>query len=211
MFARSVRVSTDSETHLSYIDLARRVRAHLDQEHRYAHVVRVARCAEMLALRHGLDSRKARLAGMLHDLARLYTGERLIGECEMRGLMIDAFERSHPIVLHARIGACIAQEAFAVHDPQVLSAIEKHTTAAAEMSPLDCAVFLADGLEPGRDFPERAHLMRTAERSLADGMRATLEQSLRYLQKKGIPVAPQTAAAAKSFGVIPQEVSTSLN
>ena len=174
-------------------------------------MVRVARAAELLAVRHGVSASKARLAGLLHDLARLYSGERLIAECEMRQMPIDPFERANPIVLHARLGACIAQEAFAVHDPEVLSAIEKHTVADGHMSPLDCVVFLADGLEPGRTFPEREELWKLAERNLADGMRATLEQSLRYFRKKGLAVAPQTAAAAQRFGVEFEEVTTSLN
>lgn len=129
----------------------------------------------------------------------------------MRQMTIDAFERANPLVLHARLGACIAQEAFAVHDPEVLSAIEKHTVAAAHMSPLDCVVFLADGLEPGRTFSERAELWQIAERNLGDGMRATLAHSLRYFRKKGMAVAPQTAAAAQYFGVELGEVTTSLN
>ena len=187
------------------------MRAHLNQDHRFAHVVRVARSAELLAVAHGVSAAKARLAGMLHDLARLYPASRLIRECEMRQMTIDAFERRHPIVLHARLGACIAQEAFAVHDPDVLSAIEKHTVAAERMSPLDCVLYLADGLEPGRTFPERARLWQVAERNLADGMRATLEQSLRYLEKNGLPVAPQTAAAARYFKVTAREELTSQN
>jgi predicted HD superfamily hydrolase involved in NAD metabolism len=196
---------------LQYVDLARRVRAHIRQEHRYAHVVRVARTAELLAVEHSVNAPKARLAGMLHDLARLYPAARLIAECEMRQMTIDAFERENPVVLHARLGACIAQEAFAVHDPEVLSAIEKHTVGAEHMSPLDCVVFLADGLEPGRTFPERAELWHIAKRNLGDGMRATLEHSLRYFRKKGMAVAPQTAAAARRFGVELGEVTTSLN
>ena len=79
------------------------------------------------------------------------------------------------------------------------------------MSPLDCVVFIADGLEPGRTFPGRAELWQVAERNLADGMRATLEQSLRYFRKKGMAVAPQTAAAAQRFGVELGEVTTSLS
>ena len=148
---------------------------------------------------------------MLHDLARLYSADRLVAECEMRGMPLDEFERAHPIVLHARIGACIAQEAFAVHDAEILSAIEKHTVAAEHMSPLDCVVFIADALEPGRTFPERPALWQIAERNLGDGMRATLEQSLRYFRRNGMAVAPQTAAAAKRFGVELGEVTTSLN
>jgi predicted HD superfamily hydrolase involved in NAD metabolism len=184
-----------------FADLARRVRAHIGQKHRYEHTVRVARCAEVLAARHGIDTSKARLAGMLHDLARLYPGERLVTECEDRSMPIDAFERRHPVVLHARLGAAIAQESFGVHDPQVLSAIEKHTLGAADMSPLDCVVYLADGLEPGRDFPERAELWDRATRDLHAAMRGVLLSSLAYLARKGNPVAPQTVAAAKTYGL----------
>jgi len=200
---------------VTFSELARRVRAQIGQDHRYEHTVRVARCAEVLAQRHGFDAGKARLAGMLHDLARLYPAERLVAECEARGMPIDAFEREHPVVLHARLGAAIARESFGVDDPQVLSAIEKHTTAAAEMSPLDCALYLADGLEPGRKYVERAALWEIALRDLPEAMRATIEFSFAHLAKKGLPVAPQTVAAARTFGIdpgaYPKEVSASAN
>jgi predicted HD superfamily hydrolase involved in NAD metabolism len=173
----------------------------LGQQHRYAHVVRVARASENLARRHAVDTAKARLAGMLHDLARLYSPARLVDECEHRGILVGAFERAHPIVLHAPLGAAIAREAFGIHDREILSAIEKHTLAAASMSPLDQVVYLADGLEPGRDFPQRVFLWELAQRSLSDAMRETIVQSLRHLRDRGLTPAPQTLAAARAFGV----------
>ena len=187
------------------------MRTHIGQDHRYAHTVRVARCAELLALRHGDNTRKARIAGMLHDVARLYPGPRLIDECELRGMTVDPFERENPIVLHARLGARIAEEAFAVHDPAILSAIAKHTVGAAEMSSLDCIVYLADGLEPGRRFAEREELWTLAGRDLHAAMAATIDNTLRYLKQKGLPVAPQTAAAARAFDTFSEEVSPSRN
>jgi len=190
---------------LSYAELSSGVRAHLEQEHRFGHIVRVARLADVLAQAHGLDARKARTAGMLHDLARLYSNQRLIEECERRAMPIDAFERANPVVLHARLGAELAREQFGVEDPEILSAIAKHTLGAAEMSPLDCVVYLADGLEPLRDFPERTALVALAENDLRAAMAATIGLTMRYLQKKGIAVAPQTAAAARIFGAPTQE------
>ena len=186
------------------------MREHLGQGHRYEHVVRVARCADVLAQIHGADTKKARLAGMLHDLARLYPAKRLLDECELRGMEIDDFERANPIVLHARLGAALAQETFAVHDPEILSAIEKHTVAAPNMSMLDCIVYLADGLEPGRDFVARERLWQLACTDLNTAMWATIAESQRYLQGKGLSIAPQTLAAAKFFGLA-KGVSPSLN
>ena len=92
-------------TGVGFVRAARAVRAALDQRHRYAHVLRVARMAEALARAHGADPLQARTAGLLHDLARLYPAERLLRECAERGMAIDAFERAQPVVLHARLGA----------------------------------------------------------------------------------------------------------
>jgi predicted HD superfamily hydrolase involved in NAD metabolism len=157
--------------------------------------------AENLARVHRAEPAKARLAGMLHDLARLYSNERLLAESERRGLPVSAFERAHPIVLHAPLSAALARADFGVNDPEVLSAIAKHTLAAGEMSALDCVVYLADGLEPGREYPERPQLADLAGRDLAGAMRATILSSLRYLRSKNLPLAPQTAAAMHTFGV----------
>jgi predicted HD superfamily hydrolase involved in NAD metabolism len=187
---------------VAFARAARNVKETLAQRHRHAHVVRVARMAERFARAHGVDAHRARVAGLLHDLARLYSDEQLLRECETRAMTIDAFERANPIVLHARLGAELARERFGIDDPAVLSAIRKHTVAAAEMSPLDEVVYLADGLEPGREFPERAELAALAVRDLHAAMRGTLAASLAYLRRRRLDVAPQTLAALGTYGVI---------
>jgi predicted HD superfamily hydrolase involved in NAD metabolism len=168
----------------SFTELARKVRERIGQEHRYAHSVRVARCAASLARRHGVDVRRARLAGMLHDLARLYSPERLLAESQARGLPISERAREHPVLLHAALGAALARELFGVEDRDVLSAIEKHTTGADDMSPLDCVVYLADSLEPNRKFPERGELWDLALRDLEGATRETMRRSALHQAKK---------------------------
>ena len=184
---------------MTFPALTRAVRERLAQEHRFAHVVRVARLAGRLANAHGADARQARLAGMLHDLARLYPVERLVRECEERGLAIDDFERANPIVLHARLGAELARDEFGVCDEPVLSAIRLHTTAGPAMTQLDEIVYLADALEPGRDFAGRAELERLAFENPTRAMRAVLAGSVEYLRARGLAVAPATSAAIAHY------------
>lgn len=193
------------ETGLDFVRAARRVREHLGQHHRYAHVLRVARFAAMLARAHGQDTRRARVAGLLHDLARLYSSERLLAECEERGLAIDAFERAQPIVLHARLGAELARSDYGITDDAILSAIAKHTVAAARMSALDTILYLADGLEPGRSYADRAAFADLATRDLDAAMRDVLQSTIAYLRARGEPVAPGTLAASKTFALPSQE------
>lgn len=175
------------------------MREHIAQDHRYAHSVRVARFAERLAFANGESTFKARMAGMLHDLARLYSSKRLLEESQSRGLPVDAYARDNPIVLHAPLSAHLAREQFGVSDPAILSAISKHTLGAREMSALDCIVYLADSLEPGRDFPDRGRLAELAFQNLGRAMAQTIKSSFGFLREKGLEPAPQTLEAASTF------------
>jgi predicted HD superfamily hydrolase involved in NAD metabolism len=150
----------------------------------------VARTADRLAQAHGIDPRQARCAGMLHDIARLWPVERLLDECRARGLALDRFEREHPVVLHARIGALLARERFGVTDPAVLSAIAKHTLADPIMTPLDAIVFIADATEPGRQFTIRAEILDTALRDLETGLAAVYAYTRESLERHGLPPSP---------------------
>ena len=91
--------------------------------------------------------------------------------------------------------AAIARERVGVNDPEVLSAIEKHTTGAAEMSPLDAAVYLADSLEPDRKFPERADLWQLAMRDLEGAVRETLCATARHRQRKAAAAEARASAS----------------
>jgi predicted HD superfamily hydrolase involved in NAD metabolism len=190
-------------TGTDFVLAARRVRDHIGQRHRYTHIVGVARTAEALARAHGVDAGQARIAGLLHDLARLYPGERLLRECTERGLAIDAFEQANPIVLHARLGAELARDCFGIDDEAILSAIRKHTLAAATMSPLDEILYLADGLEPGRDYLGRAEMLGLAFDDLGAAMAAHLTESLKYYRERKLTPAPQTLAALDHYAPIP--------
>jgi predicted HD superfamily hydrolase involved in NAD metabolism len=182
---------------------ARRVREAIGQRHRYAHVLRVTRLAERLARTHGVDPQRARLAGLLHDLARLYPGERLLRECAERGIAVDSFERANPVVLHAPLGAELARTDFGVDDEAIRSAIRKHTTAAATMAPLDEILYLADGLEAGRDFAGRAEILALAFMDLRAGMRAALAATLAYQRSRNLTPAPQLLAAIDHYALTP--------
>lgn len=184
---------------MRYAELRRGVREALAQEHRYAHVVRTARLAERLAAAHGVDTGRARTAGMLHDLARLWPAERLVAECEARGVPIDAYARAYPLVLHAPLGAELARERFGIEDEATLNAIRRHTLASPEMTTLDAVVYLADGLEPGRRFAERPEYEALAFRDLDAAMLAVLQSTVAYLERRTLPTSPVTERALRAY------------
>lgn len=118
-------------------------------EELFEHNVRVAKLAEELAERFGADSEKAKVAGLIHDIAFPRTGE-LLGLAEKYGISYGEIEKQAPILLHGPVGAEVVKKIFGITDSDILSAIYKHTTGGEEMSILDKVVFLADKIEPSQ-------------------------------------------------------------
>jgi len=176
---------------IRFIRLCATVRARLPRE-RFKHVLGVARTGEKLARRYGLSTEAARTAGLLHDLARQWTAQELLGYARDHGIAVDEIEAAAPVLLHAKAGADIARREFGVTDVDVLAAIATHTVAVPGMSPLQKVVFLADTFEPSRTFAGRAALEAAALRSLDEGMLACVKASMEYLLARGVPIAPQT-------------------
>ncbi len=159
---------------------------------RYAHTLRVAETAEHLAKLHGLDSERARLAGLLHDTAREVGKEELLRVAEEDGLPVGDFERERPILLHGPVAAELAREDLGVEDGEILDAVRVHTTGEPGMGPLALALFVADKIEPGREQSGVEDLRELAPVSLHRAARAALEDSISYNERRDHPVHPKS-------------------
>lgn len=160
---------------------------------RFRHCAGVARMAEKLAAHHKIPTAlKARVAGIIHDIARSWGAGELIAYAEAHGIPISSEARLAPVLLHAAVGADIARTEFGIHDPDVLGAIVHHTIAGPNMTDLEKIVYMADTFEPARKFEEREALEAAAFRSLDEGLFACLIESMKYLSIKRIAVAQET-------------------
>lgn len=162
---------------------------------RFDHTLRVAETAERLAGLHGLDPTKARLAGLLHDVARETEGDELLRMAGESGLPVDEPEREKPMLLHGPVAAEIAETDLGVRDGAVLEAVRVHTTGASGMGPLSLAVFVADKIEPGREGDWVEKLRELAERDLREAARASLASSISYTEERGRTVHPRSREA----------------
>jgi len=189
-------LATDAPLTLSgsdFIKLCAAVRARTD-EYRFRHALSVARMAERLALRYGVSTLKARTAGVLHDVARLWKPNAALAYAQSHGLPVSDIARAAPVLMHAAIGAEIARCNFGIEDRDVLGAIAHHTVAGIGMSDLEKVVYVADSIEPGRTFPQRAALEAAAFRSLDEGLFACVRGSMDHLTARRVAVAQETLA-----------------
>jgi predicted HD superfamily hydrolase involved in NAD metabolism len=161
------------------------------------HCERTAAEARRLAERHGLDGDVAELAGLLHDWSRDESDEALLDHAEGAGLAVLAEERFHPYLLHARVGADQVGRIFPRVPPAVLSAIAAHTVGAVPLAALDMVVYIADAIEPARDYPGVDELREVAAtRPLLETFALAYTLSVDNVCEKGSPLHPMTSLVA---------------
>lgn len=157
---------------------------------RLEHTAYVLETAIDLANRFGADPLKARVAALLHDCAKYLPTERLLSYADTNPPMLP--------ILHAAAGADYAKEAYGVHDPEILNAIRLHTTGDAGMTTLEKIVYLADMIEPSRDFAGVKEIRRAT--SLDEMMRLALLRSICYIKERDLPIHPATLRAFNDLG-----------
>jgi len=165
------------------------------KEKRYKHSLSVAVTAGKLAKRYGICVEKAEIAGLLHDCAREFTVNEMLEQANKRHIIFSEIERHVPILLHAAIGADMLEASYGIKDPDIKQAIRFHTVGGAGMSTLDKIIYLADMIEPGRDFLELASLRRLAEENLDKAMLLAFNQSMQFVLKKNSFIHPDTVIA----------------
>ncbi len=154
-------------------------------EGRYGHTLRVADTAEELARAHGLDEDRARLAALLHDAARESGPDEFLGLADEWGMPVGEQERESPKLLHGPVAAELAERELGVEDEEVLEAVRAHTTGRPEMGPLAFVLYVADKIEPARDYPSVGRLRELARKDLYRAAAEALRRAIAHNEERG--------------------------
>ncbi|MFC4618060.1 bis(5'-nucleosyl)-tetraphosphatase (symmetrical) YqeK [Camelliibacillus cellulosilyticus] len=172
----------------------KRVKDHLPRR-RFEHTLGVAKTAVTLANRFGADPEKAELAAIFHDIAKYFSNDELkqtiTAHPELPGHLLNY----HPSLWHAPVGAVYVMEQYDIFDQDILNAITYHTTGRSGMSVLEKVVFLADYIEPGRDFPGVNEVRALAEEDLDTAVAKALANTMQFLIGKYQMIYPYTVDA----------------
>lgn len=162
-------------------------------ESRYEHTIGVMDTAACLAMRYGADLTQALVAGLLHDCAKCIPNDKKLKLCRKNGIEVTPFEEKAPFLLHAKLGAWMAEHEYHVSDPAILSAIACHTTGKPDMSLLDKIVFIADYIEPERNkAPGLPEIRRLSFTDIDQALIRILSDTLDYLASSNDPIDPAT-------------------
>lgn len=161
---------------------------------RMPHVLGTEQEAIRLAERYGADVEKARVAALLHDCTKKLNMEEQLALCSHYGIALDELEQKALKLLHAKTGAALARDVFGV-DEEIYHAIWWHTTGRAGMTLLEKVIYLADYIEPSRNFPGVDRLRSVCYEDLDKGLLLGLEMTVQEMQEMGNPVHRATLEA----------------
>lgn len=147
-----------------------------------------------LARRWGADENLARRAGILHDCTKYWNLEQHLALCRQYQVELDELELQAVKLLHSKTGACMARHVFGETD-QVYEAIFWHTTGKADMALLDQLLYMADYIEPNRDFDGVDEMRRLAYTDLEGALLMGLEMTAEDMARRGNPLHTNTAQA----------------
>ncbi|AEB80844.1 TPA: bis(5'-nucleosyl)-tetraphosphatase (symmetrical) YqeK [Streptococcus suis] len=167
---------------------------------RFQHVLGVEEAALALADRYGCDPKKASLAALLHDYAKEVEDQvflDLIAKYDLDKALLNWDNN----IWHGVVGAYKIAEDFGLEDQEIFQAIQRHTIGAGQMTLLDKLLYVADYIEPNRDFPGVDEARRIAKESLDKAVAYETAQTISYLAKKGIPIYPQTLETYNGYVV----------
>jgi len=176
------------------IDQLETVVTGLLKPNRVAHVLGCRDTAAQLAQIWGADVTDATRAGLLHDITKALSGPLQLSLCRTYGVALDEFSSKNPKTLHALTGALVAERIFG-ENPAVVAAIRSHTTGKANMNTLEKIIYVADYMEPNRDFPGVEELRHLAHTDLDKALEMGLEMTLSVLREQGREISPESQQA----------------
>ncbi len=161
---------------------------------RIPHIKGTEEEAVRLAARWGVDETLARRAAILHDCTKYLELDEQLALCAKYGVELDQLEQQAVKLLHSKTGACIAKHVFGETE-QVYQAIFWHTTGKPDMSMAEKVIYLADYIEPTRNFDGVEPLRRLAYEDIDKALLMGMEMTIEEMKQRGNPIHPNTQGA----------------
>lgn len=165
---------------------------------RYEHTIGVMETAIYLAKRYGANEKQAEIAAIFHDYAKYRP------KAEMKKIIINQhlpkqLLQFHSELWHAPVGAYLVKTEVGIKNELILDAIRYHTTGRPKMTLLEKVIYLADYIEPGRQFLGVEEVRTIADKNLDEALFTAIKRTIIFLSKKNRLIYPDTFHTYNDF------------
>lgn len=175
-------------------------------EKRYLHTIGVLETALELSKKYGGDPKKIELAAIFHDYAK-YRPDEEMKQIIIRESLPKQLLDFHKELWHAPVGAYLVQNELGIEDEEIYNAIYNHTTGRPNMSIIEKIIFVADYIEPGREFPGVDEARELAKVDIDLAVLFAIANTIIFLTNKRVPIYPDTYLTYNSYVKLKEESS----
>ncbi|SHJ82463.1 bis(5'-nucleosyl)-tetraphosphatase (symmetrical) YqeK [Paramaledivibacter caminithermalis] len=168
-------------------------------ERRYIHSLGVFETAINLAKIYNVCEKKAGIAAILHDYAKYLSKKEARHYIKKFHIKIDEVIDKQIDLAHGLIAAELVKREFKIVDIDILNSIKYHTIARVNMTDIEKIIYLADYIEPNREFPGVNKIRNVALYNLDKAMIMALDNSIKYVIEKGLLLHTNSILARNSL------------
>ena len=168
-------------------------------EKRYIHVRGVVEMAKKLAQLNNVSEEKAEIAALAHDVAKNLSKDKMKQIITENNIVISALEENNSNLWHSIIAPIVAKDKLGIEDEEILDSIRWHTTGKENMSVLTKIIYIADMIEPNRNFNGVEEIRKITYDNLDAGVYQGLTQSIQFLLTKNMLIDENTIKARNYF------------
>lgn len=170
------------------------------KKERFEHTVGVMYTAASLAMCYGADIQEALTAGLLHDCGKYCPAKDQIKLCDKYGIELTKSELDMPALIHAKLGAYLAEHEYGIKEQEILNAVTYHTTGRPGMSMLEKIIYIADYIEPNRrEIPGLEEIRGIVFRDIDKAVCLSAERTVQYLRDGGSSIDPMTVSTYEFY------------
>jgi predicted HD superfamily hydrolase involved in NAD metabolism len=147
-------------------------------EYRFHHSMCVADKARELAIKYDVDSDKAYLAGVLHDIMKEEPLDVQRAVIENDGIVMTDLEICNKNIYHQMSGAVYVKNELGINDEDIIGGIRYHTTGRSDMTLFEMIIYLADFTSSDRNYPDVDKMREQTDIGLLEGMLYSLKHTI---------------------------------
>ncbi|MFV0504156.1 MAG: nicotinate-nucleotide adenylyltransferase [Lachnospirales bacterium] len=151
---------------------------------RFTHTLGVVETSVKLGKIYNVNLNSCKVAALLHDYCKEFSKEDIINSKEKYNLKFDSYFEKNDFITHGLLGKEIAKNIFNIENTHVLNAISHHTFGRANMNILEKIIYIADAIEPNRDYPD-VNIIRKVleEKGIDEAIKLEIELKMKYIGK----------------------------
>ena len=133
------------------------------------------------------------IAALFHDFFRGVPEQALNGYVRQLGLAASYLNNAN--LAHSKIAAYVMERDYHIKDRDIINAVSYHTTGRANMTTLEKIIYLADAIEPNRQYPGVDEIREAAYRDLDEACLLSLQRSVDFVSSRGFYLDQDTIMA----------------